>query len=544
MKAGVVLIFLGMTANQTFSQSAPSSKSADLSLTAVGRQHHPIQTSSKEAQDYFDQGITLLYGFNHEEAGRAFEKAAQLDSASPMPLWGIAMAVGPNYNSDVNAEREKLAFETIQKAMKLTEHAPEAEQDYVSALATRYSGESNPDYKQLARTYAHSMRDVAQKYPDDLDAATLYAESLMNLNPWKLWSVGGEPGENTGEIVRVLENVLSREPLHAGANHYYIHAIEASPTPERALPSAQRLETMVPTAGHLVHMPAHIYARVGNFSDAAESNKKAIIADVAYAKEAERTGSMYDLVYHSHNEHFLTYAASMEGNYAAAKKAADALEKRLRPDAQTMPMLDAFLWTPIWVDMRFAKWDNLLARPEPASERKISHLMWRYSRAISYAAQKQTQKADAESAIFSTEAAALPPNTSFAEMNGADAVLAVAKEVLVAHMAAAAGKPDVAIQHWRSAAIAQDKLNYDEPPDWYYPVRESLGAALLASGNAKEAEEVFREDLRRNPRNPRSLFGLKESLSAQHDFANATWVERQFRTAWTNSDVELQLGDL
>jgi tetratricopeptide (TPR) repeat protein len=544
MKASVVLIILGVIASQTFAQSAPSSKTADLSLTAVGRQHHPIQTSSKDAQDYFDQGITLLYGFNHEEAGRAFEKAAQLDPASPMPRWGMAMAVGPNYNRDVDADREKLAFETIQKAKRLAEHAPAVEQDYVSALATRYSGEANPDYKKLARTYADQMRRVAQKYPDDLDAATLYAESLMNLNPWKLWSVGGEPGENTGEIVRVLESVLAREPLHAGANHYYVHAIEASPTPERALPSAQRLETMVPRAGHLVHMPAHIYARVGNFSDAAESNTKAINADVAYAKEAQQTGSMYDLMYHSHNEHFLTYAASMEGNYAAAKKAAEGMEKRLLPHTQAMPMLDVFLWTPIWVDMRFAKWDSLLARPEPASERKISHLMWRYSRAISYATQKQTQKAEAEGAIFAKEADALPPDTRFAEMNAADAVLAVAKEVLAARITAAAGKPDVAIQHWNSAVVAQDKLNYDEPPDWYYPVRESLGAALLASGKANEAEAVFREDLRRNPRNPRSLFGLKECLSAQHDDVNATWVERQLRAAWTNSDVELQLGDL
>ena len=544
MKASVALIILGVMASQTFAQDAPSSKTADLSLTAVGRHHHPIQTTNKDAQDYFDQGITLLYGFNHEEAGRAFEKAAQLDSASPMPLWGIAMAVGPNYNSDVDAEREKLAYETIQKAKKLAEHAPSVEQAYVSALATRYSGEANPDYKKLARSYADEMRQVARKYPDDLDAATLYAESLMNLNPWKLWSLAGEPGENTGEIVRVLESVLAREPLHAGANHYYIHAIEASPTPERALPSAQRLETMVPRAGHLVHMPAHIYARVGNFSDAAESNTKAINADVAYAKEAEQTGSMYDLMYHSHNEHFLTYAASMEGNYAAAKLAAEGMEKRLLPHAQAMAMLDVFLWTPIWVDMRFAKWDGLLARPEPATERKISHLMWRYSRAISYATQKQTQKAEAESAIFAREAAALPPNTRLAEMNGADAVLAVAKEVLAARISAAAGKPEVAIQHWRSAVVAQDKLNYDEPPDWYYPVRESLGAALLANGKAKEAEAVFREDLRRNPRNPRSLFGLKECLSAQHDDANATWVERQFRAAWTNSDVELHLGDL
>jgi hypothetical protein len=268
-----------------------------------------------------------------------------------------------------------------------------------------------------------------------------------------LWTVDGDPGENTGEIVRVLENVLAREPLHAGANHYYIHAMEASPNPERALPSAQRLETMVPKAGHLVHMPAHTYSRVGNFSGAAESNVKAIEADAWYAKEAEQTGGTYDLMYHSLNKLFLAYAASMEGRYAEAKRAGEAMEKRLIPHGKTMPMLDAFMWTAIWIDMRFAKWDALLARPEPANERKISHLMWRYSRAISYAGKKETSKAGAESAMFAKEAAALPPGAAFAEMNAAGPVLAVANEALAARLAAADGKPEAAIQHWRSAVV-------------------------------------------------------------------------------------------
>jgi tetratricopeptide (TPR) repeat protein len=545
MNPGRLLLVFCVVSSVCYAQGpAPTAKTADLSLTVIGRQHHPIHTSSKEAQEYFDQGVTLLYGFNHEEAERAFAKAAQLDASSPMPLWGIAMAVGPNYNSDVDTEREKLAFETIQKASKLAEHAPAVEQDYVRALAARYSGAAKPDYKQLARTYAGEMRRVAQKYPDDLDAATLYAESLMNLNPWKLWSADGKPGENTEEIVRVLESVLAREPLHAGANHYYIHAMEASPAPDRALPSAQRLETMVPKAGHLVHMPAHIYARVGNFSGAAESNARAIDADVAYAAEAEKTGSMYDLMYHSHNEHFLAYAASMEGRYAEAKRAGDALQKRLLPHAQMMPMLDFFLWTPIWVDLRFAKWEAILARPEPASKLKISHLMWRYSRAMAYAVHKEIAKADAEQALFTKEAGALPADISMSEMNPPAAVLAVANETLAARLAAARGDSESAIRHWSAAAEAQDKLNYDEPPDWYYPVRESLGAALLANGKAKEAETVFREDLRRNPRNPRSLFGLKESLAAQHADSDAEWVERQFRETWKNADVESRSDDL
>ena len=536
------LAFAGFAFAQ--SDAVLAGKTADLSLTAVGRQHHPIQTKSKEAQEYFDQGITLVYGFNHEEAARAFEKAAQLDPASPMPWWGIALAVGPNYNLDVDAQRERQAFEAIEKARKLADSAPHVEKDYVDALLARYTGDANPDYKKLARDYASQMKELAKKHPDDLDAATLYAESLMNLNPWKLWTLDGAPGENTEEIVRVLESVLARDPMHAGANHYYIHAVEASSSPQRALPSAARLEQMVPKAGHLVHMPAHIYSRVGYFSEAAESNVKAIEADRGYAREAERSGSLYDLMYHSHNEHFLAYAAAMEGRYGEAKKAADTMEKRLQPHAEKMPMLEAFLWTPIWVDLRFAKWQEVLARPEPPRNRKVAHLMWRYSRTLAYLEQKQAAQAAVEHALYVQEASSLPKENPIGQMNPNEAMLALMNEVVAAKLDSAKGNTKSAIGRWRAAAEAQDKLNYTEPPDWYYPVRESLGAVLLAGGKAKEAEAVFREDLRRNPSNPRSLFGLKASLTAQHLDNDAAWVEREFAKAWKNADGELKVGDL
>jgi len=540
------LLLCFMFSKSAFAQrhAAVSGKTADLSLTAVGRQHHPIQTKSKEAQEYFDQGITLVYGFNHEEAARAFEKAAQLDPGSPMPLWGVALAVGPNYNLDVDAEREKQAFEAIQKARKFAENAPQVEKDYVSALAARYSGDANPDYKKLARDYAAQMRELAKKYPDDLDAATFYAESLMNLNPWKLWSLDGAPGENTEEIVRVLESVLARDPMHAGANHYYIHAVEASSSPQRALPSAARLDDMIPKAGHLVHMPAHIYSRVGYFSEAAESNVKAIEADRSYAKEAERSGSLYDLMYHSHNEHFLAYAAAMEGRYAEARKAADTMERRLLPHADMMPMLESFLWTPIWVDLRFARWQEILARPEPPAKQKVPHLMWRYSRTLAYLGQRDAATAEAENALYAKEASSLPNENPIGQMNPNEAMLALMNEVVAAKLDSAKGDAESAIKHWREAAEAQDKLNYTEPPDWYYPVRESLGAALLTTGKSKEAEEVFREDLRRNPRNPRSLFGLKESLAAQRLENDVAWVQREFEKAWKNAEAALKIGDL
>src|SRR5215470_8720967 len=437
--ASLCVIAFGFSFSVIAQVKKPSDKPADLSLTAVGRQHHAIHTSSAAAQDYFDQGITLLYGFNHEEAARAFQRAAELDPKSPMPLWGIAMAVGPNYNLDVDPEREKIAFETIQKASKLAENAPRVEQDYVTTLMLRYSNEEKPDYKKLANIYAAGMRTLSRKYPEDLDAATMYAESLMNLDPWKLWTLDGKAGEHTVEIVRVLESVLMRDPMHAGANHYYIHALEASSNPERALPSAQRLETLVPNAGHLIHMPAHIYARTGDFSRAVERNAKAAQVDKVYAEEADRAGSLYDLMYHSHNEHFLAMAASMEGRYAEAKKAADALVSRLMPHVKMMPMLDGFLTTPLWVDARFSKWDAILARPEPALDLAETHLMWRYTRTLAFAAQHDAGKAAAEFAAFEKEASTIPDGTPLGMQSSSKSVHAVAKEVLAARLAEAQG---------------------------------------------------------------------------------------------------------
>jgi tetratricopeptide (TPR) repeat protein len=388
------------------------------------------------------------------------------------------------------------------------------------------------------------MRTLSRKYPEDLDAATMYAESLMDLDPWKLWTLDGKPGEHTDEIIRVLESVLVRDPTHAGANHYYIHALEASPHPERALPSAERLESIVPKAGHLVHMPAHIYERTGDFDRAAIRNAVAAEVDKVYAEEADRSGSMYDLMYHSHNEHFRAMAASMAGRYAEAKQAAGALAQRLLPHAGSMPMLDQFLMTPIWVDARFAKWDAILSRPEPPSQLAETRLLWRYSRTLAYAAQHDAAKANAELASFEKEEAAIPASTSCGMQSSCKSLHAVARHVLRARIAEAEGKQEDAIQHWKAAVELQDKLFYNEPADWYYPVRESLGAAYLKAGKPYDAEMTFRSDLKANPRNPRSLFGLKEALAAQGSDTDSAWVNRQFREAWKSADVQLKLADL
>jgi tetratricopeptide (TPR) repeat protein len=541
----VVMILSCVCDTNSWAQSRkPADGPPDLALTAVGRQHHAIQTKNAEAQDFFDQGITLLYGFNHEEAARAFGRAGELDPASPMPLWGIALAVGPNYNMDVDAEREKIAYETIQKAQKLGEHAPQVEKDYVAALAMRYSGAASPDYKKLSRDFSVAMKKLAEKYPDDLDAATLYAESLMDLNPWKLWSQDGKPAEGTEEIVRVLESVLQRNPNHAGANHYYIHAVEASPHPERALVSAHRLDTMVPQAGHLVHMPAHIYIHTGDYGAAVRNNAEAVKVDKVYALQADKQGSMYDLMYQGHNEQFLTWAAGMAGMYAEASAAGEGLAKRLMPHAKMMPMLDGFIVGSMWTDARFLKWEAALAKPEPAKELQSTHVIWRYTRILAFAARGQNDAATAERAQFLAEVSAIPPESYFTQFNTAKDVLGVASQVIEARLAGSRGKGEEAIGHLRKAVEIQDTLNYDEPPDWYFPVRESLGAALLSAGRAKEAEQVFRDDLQRNVRNPRSLFGLMSSLKAQHREADAAWVEREFNEAWKGADTKLVLSDL
>ena len=325
------------------------------------------------------------------------------------------------------------------------------------------------------------MKTLSQKYPDDLDAATLYAESLMDLNPWKLWSLDGQPGENTLEIVRILESVLARDPDHAGANHFYIHAVEASPNPERALPSAHRLDTMVPQAGHLVHMPAHIYIRTGDYAAAVKSNEQAAQVDTAYARKADQQGSMYDLMYHSHNEHFLASVASMEGNYTAAKTAADGLAARLMPHAKTMPMLDFFIFSPLWVDVRFNRWDAILAKPEPIKELPATHIMWRYARTQAFTARGEKQKSVAEHELFAAEVAAMPPDVRMSDFSSSKDLLNLASQILDARIDMATGNKDEAISHWQKAVEIQDTLRYDEPPDWYYPVRESLGAALLAA---------------------------------------------------------------
>jgi len=520
-------------------------KSAATLLTGTGSHRHPIAASNPEAQKFFDQGMAMAYGFNHEEAYRSFAKAAELDPNAAMPRWGMALVLGSNYNDPAPVDERLLkARAEVEKALALAAGAPENERAYVEALAVRYVADpAHADKPKVASDYAAAMKALSSRYPDDLDAATLYAESLMNLTPWKLWSPAGEPGPNTVEIVAVLESVLRRDPNHPGANHYYIHATEASKNPERALPSAKRLETLVPAAGHLVHMPAHVYVRTGDYVAAEKSNAVAAEADRAYIRETGPQG-MYPVMYYNHNVHFESYAATMAGRHGAAKRSGDRLFDEVLPVVSMDQMLEGFLLQPAFVAVRFRKWDDVRKMPDPGTKLPLLRAGWLWARAMAAAGSGEVKKAETERSAFAAARAAVPEKSLAGPQNGAEAVLSVAANVLDARIAEAKGEFSAAIASWRKAVEAEDRLAYDEPPAWYYPTRESLGAALLRAGQAEEAEAVFRADLDRHPRNGRSLYGLSKSLEAQKKDADAAFVRAQFETAWKDADTPVRLEDL
>jgi tetratricopeptide (TPR) repeat protein len=525
-----LLLLLGFGSLAAFVPAQAPEKPPEL-LAGMGSHRHPVQTSSAEAQKYFDQGVTLLFGFNHEEAYRSFAKAAELDPKSPMPRWGMALALGANYN-DPEPEADRL------------KKARENERAYVEALSVRYVADpSTADKAKLARDYAAAMKALSERYPDDLDAATMYAESLMNLHPWKLWKPDGTPGEDTVEIVAVLESVLKRDPEHPGANHYYIHAVEASKEPQRALPSAARLETLVPSAGHLVHMPAHIYMRTGSYAAAEKANAVAADVDRAYIRQTGAQG-MYPMMYYNHNVHFESAAACMAGRHAAAKKAGDVLFADALPGVAGMPMLEGFLLQPTFVALRFRKWDDIRQMPDPGPKLPLLRATWLYARAMAAAAAGDVKKAETLREAFVIARNALPADTLAGPQNTAAGLFAVASNVLDARIFEAKAERKAAIASWGKAVEAEDALAYDEPPPWYYPVRESLGAALFADGRPREAEVVFRADLEIHPRNGRALYGLAESLKAQKKAADAAWAQAQFEAAWKDADTKVRLGDL
>jgi len=514
-------------------------------VSGLGNLHHPVSTKNADAQKFFDQGLRFIYAFNHDEAARSFQHAGELDPKLAIAFWGVAEAVGPNYNDPASDERFKQAQAAIQKAVDLSANASPSEQAYIYALAKRFPADPGADRKQAAKDYNDAMREVSKKYPDDLDAATLFAEAGMNLHPWGLWHTDGTPEAGTEEIVATLESVIRRDPNHLGANHYYIHAVEASPNPERALASANRLAALAPAAGHIVHMPAHVYIRTGDYAAAVKTNEEAAAVDRAYIKASGAEG-IYPMMYYSHNLHFIAMCSAMNGNYAEAKTNADLLAAHVGPHVKEMPPLEGFMTIPMAVEIRFHKWAQILAMPKPDPEMKVTTVFWHFGRGMALAGTGKVSEAESEYKIVADAEAATPPDVIFNMPidNKAKDIMKIAENVLGGQIALAKQDNAGAIGMFRDAVAIQDTLKYGEPPDWFFPVREPLGAALLINGDATGAEKVFREDLDRNPRNPRSLFGLHEALKAQGRDYDAGFVQDQFRSSWKGGQAELKVEDL
>jgi len=531
-------------AQEHAAHSAPAAKPATL-MTGLGNLHHPVSTKNQQAQQFFDQGLRLIYAFNHDEAARSFQRAADLDPKFAMAYWGVAEAVGPNYNDPASDERFKAAHDAIQKAVDLSGTAPPNEQGYIQAMAKRFPADEKADRRKAAEDYRDAMREVVKNFPDDLDAATLFAESGMNLHPWGLWHVDGTPEEGTEEIVATLESVIRRDPDHMGAVHYYIHAVEASRNPERALAGANKLAAMAPAAGHLVHMPAHVYIRTGDYASAVKTNEMAAAADRAYIKASGVQG-IYPMMYYSHNLHFIAMCSAMNGNYLEAKKNADMLATHVAPGVKMMPPLEGFMTIPLAVDIRFHKWDSILAMKQPDPDMKITTVFWHFARGMALAGKGKTSEAEAEYKVVSEAEKATPEDMVFAMPvnNKAKDIMKIAEYVLGAKIAMANHDTEAAIGKLQEAVAIQDTLKYGEPPDWFFPVRESLGAALLMKGDNAGAEKVFREDLDRNPRNPRSLYGLQQALKKQGRDYDAGFVEKQFNTSWKGGANTLKMDDL
>ncbi|PYT94282.1 MAG: hypothetical protein DMG36_05325 [Acidobacteria bacterium] len=502
-------------------------------MTGYGNWHHPVSTKNAQAQAFFDQGLRQIYAFNHAEAMRSFQRAGELDPKMAMAFWGIAEAVGPNYNDPASEDRFAQAHAAIEKAQALAADASESDKAYIEALAKRFPADPKSDLRDAAEQYRDAMRNLVKRFPDDLDAATLFAEAGMNLHPWGLWRPEGAPEEGTEEIVATLESVIRREPNHLGAIHYYIHCVEASNSPERALAGANRLAELAPAAGHIVHMPAHIYIRTGDYEAALKTNQKAALADQAYIKGGTAEG-MYPMMYYSHNLHFIAMAAAMNGNYLESRRGALLLAANVGSHVKEVPPLEGFMTVPLAVEVRFHKWSEILKAPQPDAAMKTATVFWHFARGLALAGTGKLDEAEAEHKIVGDAQENTSPDAIFQMPinNKTKDILKIAENVLGAKISLTKNDMDATVNQLRAAVAVQDGLKYDEPQDWFYPVRESLGAVLLKIGDYAGAEEVFRADLERNPRNPRSLFGLEQALKAQDRNYDAGFVRKQFDANW------------
>ena len=506
---------------------------------SLGSYSYRITTTSPDAQRWFDQGLRLMYGFNHHEAQRAFKEAARLDPRCAMCYWGIAMTEGGNYNHPTDAERETRALAAVKQAEALAAGARPVERAMIQAVGKRHSADPQAKREALDRAYADAMREVARQFPDDLEASTFFADSMMNLRPWNLWTPEGAPQPGTEELVQTLERVIARNPNHPGALHLYIHAVEASTQPGRAEAAADRLRPLMPGAGHMVHMPSHIYWRVGRYTDAVNANAAAVQADRAYFKTSQPS-MIYRGLYSPHNIDFIWHSASMQGRNAETNRAAREFAENAPAEMiKAMPDMETAPAAPIVALARFGRWDEVLAYPAPPREWSYTSGVWRYARGIAFNAKGQAADAARELRELETIREGVPADRTVAFFFRAKNMLQLAGNLLAGEIAAKSGDVATAERLLRAAVAEQDSHWFTEPPPWYFPVRQSLGAVLLQANRAADAEVVYREDLRRNPENGWSLFGLAQSLKAQGKTAEATLVEARFQKAWAQADVKL-----
>jgi len=510
-------------------------------LEGLGDHRHPVATRSPLAQRYFDQGLILAYGFNHAEAARSFREAARLDPECAMCWWGLALVLGPNINAAMEPENNAEAHQAVQRALRLSEDGDPRERAYIEALATRYAEQPPEDRSHLDQAFADAMAEVVRRFPDDLDAATLYAEALMDTMPWDYWQDDGSPKPATREVLAQLERVIEGNPRQPGALHLYLHAVEEV-HPEWGTDKADRLADLVPGAGHLVHMPSHIYIRVGRYQDAAAANRKAIEADDAYVTQCHAQG-LYPVGYMPHNHHFLWAAATFQGDSETALDSARHIAHHVDRELLRAPgfgTLQHYLVTPLYTLARFGRWDEILAYPQPDEDLLYPEGVWRYARALALIRKQRPDEAARELDRLRQIASdpALDDVTLWG-INGTTDLLEIAVEIVAGELAATRGDTEEAVRCLEVALDLESTLLYDEPPAWHQPVRQVLGALLLDAGRAEEAERVYREDLEKFPGNGWSLHGLAAALEAQGRTREADQVRMQLRQAWQSADVTL-----
>jgi tetratricopeptide (TPR) repeat protein len=512
-----------------------SNNQSAILLPGLGQHRHPIATTNEKAQKFFDQGLIMIFGFNRPEAARSFRQAIALDSTAVMPYWGLALALGHHLNMDMDMDVQmEEAHAIIQKAVALSSNASQVERAYISALSQRCSADKNSDGKMLDSSYGRAMWELTRQYPDDVDAAALYAESLMCIHRYQWYDANGKPINEEKEIKTTLEAILRRSPNHLLANHLYIHLLDTSPYPEYGLASAYRLNAIASGAGmgHLIHMPSHIFMTLGDYDKTVKANQQAALADEEYVKLTGVKWNVYMLGYYPHNLHMIVRALMEQGLYNESKQAANKLANYVKPAFDQMPMMiDYYIPNDFFVQLRFQQWDEILNLAKPDVKMFMTTMLWHYARTLALAAKGRRQEAMTEQTAF-TEARNKIPSDWMWTFNAPDKILNLAETIMKARLAT---DEKAAIEYWKEAVNKQDNLNYDEPPAWYYPVRESLGGELLREGQAEEAEAVFRENLKRFPLNGRSLFGLLKSLQLQKKQVDAEWVETEFKNVWSQS---------